>query len=81
MPKLTPRQREILGHIERLTKENGFPPTLQELTDVMGLANVSSVYNYLMTLERKGYICRDANKARTVRILEPARILIDMQGT
>ncbi|MHC4570346.1 MAG: LexA family protein, partial [Planctomycetota bacterium] len=49
--------------------ERGFPPTLREIGDGTGLSNISAVRGHVMALEKKGYIRKDPDKARSIRVL------------
>ncbi|UCZ90399.1 transcriptional repressor LexA [Gordonia sp. WA4-43] len=65
---LTPRQAGVLEVIRRSVRERGYPPTIREIGDEVGLASTSSVAHQLRTLERKGLLKRDANRPRAVNI-------------
>jgi len=69
MEPLTERQRNVLEALERHSREHGFPPTLREIGQAIGLSNVSAVRGHLMAIEKKGYISKDSDKARSIRIL------------
>ena len=68
---LAPRQREMLQHIERLTRETGYPPSLSELGKAMGIKSSNGVAECLRTLRRKGYVTWHPFKSRTLRTLRP----------
>ena len=70
MKKLTEKQKEILGLIARNVKEVGFPPTMQELADELGVRSKNAIFKHLEALEKKGYIRRAAGGARGITILE-----------
>lgn len=55
---LTPRQRQVLGLIERHSREHGYPPTLRELAAGLGLSGTRAVEKHLAALERKGRLTR-----------------------
>ena len=65
---LTPRQAGVLEVIRRSVRERGYPPSIREIGDEVGLASTSSVAHQLRTLERKGLLKRDANRPRAVNI-------------
>ncbi|AFR48774.1 MULTISPECIES: transcriptional repressor LexA [Gordonia] len=65
---LTPRQLGVLEVIRRSVRERGYPPSIREIGDEVGLASTSSVAHQLRTLERKGLLKRDANRPRAVNI-------------
>lgn len=71
MPEvLTQRQREILDYLRKMLRERAYPPTVREIGLAIGLSSSSTVQNHLNTLERKGYIKRDAAKSRAIEIIE-----------
>jgi len=63
---LTWRQRRILHVIQDAAQSRGYPPSLREIAEAVGLASPSSVAFQLATLESKGYLRRDAGRPRTV---------------
>jgi repressor LexA len=65
---LTPRQRTILDVIRASVSSRGYPPSIREIGDAVGLTSTSSVAHQLRTLERKGYIRRDPNRPRAVDV-------------
>ena len=65
---LTTRQREILEFIERQTRERGFPPSVREIGEAVGLTSPSTVHNHLATLQRLGYLRRDPTKPRAIEV-------------
>ena len=65
---LTARQREILEFIERQTRERGFPPSVREIGEAVGLTSPSTVHNHLATLQRLGYLRRDPTKPRAIEV-------------
>ncbi len=65
---LTPRQRTILEVIRASVNTRGYPPSIREIGDAVGLTSTSSVAHQLRTLERKGYIRRDPNRPRAVDV-------------
>ncbi len=68
-PGLTDRQRRVLEMIEEWIDRRGYPPTVREIGDAVGLNSTSSVAYQLRTLERKGYLRRSGNRPRTVGVL------------
>jgi repressor LexA len=71
MPEpLTSRQREILEYLKFRQKIRGYPPTVREIGEAVGLSSSSTVQNHLNTLERKGYIRRDPTKSRTIEVVD-----------
>ena len=69
---LTLRQRRILEVIRSSTQERGYPPTVREICEQVGLNSPSSVAHQLRSLEARGYIRRDPNRPRALEILLPA---------
>ncbi|MGO1318777.1 MAG: transcriptional repressor LexA [Galactobacter sp.] len=70
--KLTKRQREVLEVIHTSIADRGFPPTMRELADTIGYKSLSSVVHQFRQLERMGYLEREENSSRTMRLLTPA---------
>ena len=68
---LTARQRTILDVIRASVNERGYPPSIREIGDAVGLTSTSSVAHQLRTLERKGYLRRDPNRPRAVDVRVP----------
>jgi len=67
---LTLKQQLVLDFLKREIKQNGYPPTVREICDAVGLSSTSTVHAHLETLERKGYIRRSPTKNRSTEILE-----------
>ena len=67
-PGLTERQRTILDVIRASVTTRGYPPSIREIGDAVGLTSTSSVAHQLRTLERKGYLRRDPNRPRAVDV-------------
>lgn len=65
---LTERQRTILNVIRASVSSRGYPPSIREIGDAVGLTSTSSVAHQLRTLERKGYLRRDPNRPRAVGV-------------
>lgn len=65
---LTLRQREVLAALERITRRDGYPPSLRELAQEVGLSSVSSVQAHVRTLERAEMIERRAGRPRAIRV-------------
>ncbi len=66
--ELTTQQRRVLQFVEAFSAEHGFSPSLREIGQGVGLANVNAVRGHVQALERKGQISRDADKARSIRL-------------
>ena len=67
---ISPRQRRILEFIERAVRDRGYPPTVREIGDAVGLTSSSSVHSQLANLERMGLLRRDPTKPRAI-VAEP----------
>lgn len=65
---LTERQRTILEVIRTSVTSRGYPPSIREIGDAVGLTSTSSVAHQLRTLEKKGYLRRDPNRPRAVDV-------------
>ena len=62
------RQREILEFIESQTRERGFPPSVREIGEAVGLTSPSTVHSHLNTLTKLGYLRRDPTKPRAIEV-------------
>jgi repressor LexA len=69
---LTWRQRKILHAIRDSVQKRGYPPSMREIAQAVGLISTSSVSYQLSILERKGYLHRDLRRPRTVEVHLPA---------
>src|SRR5437660_12732258 len=83
---LTPRQRTILDVIRASVTSRGYPPSIREIGDAVGLTSTSSVAHQLRTLEKKGYLRRDPNRPRAVDVRsadDPSRaaVITDVTGS
>ena len=67
--KLSSRQYAILDFIKKEVKEKGYPPSVREIGEAVGLASSSTVHGHLARLEKKGLIRRDPTKPRAIEIL------------
>lgn len=73
--KLTKRQAQIYDYICAEVSEKGYPPSVREIANAVGLSSPSTVHTHLQVLEDKGYIKRDLSKPRALEIIskeEPA---------
>ncbi|CAN5511004.1 transcriptional repressor LexA [soil metagenome] len=66
--KITARQREILDFISSEMQSRGYPPSVREIGEAVGLTSPSTVHTHLNTLERLGYLRRDPNKPRAIEV-------------
>lgn len=67
--QLTKRQRSILEFIEREMRGRGFPPSVREIGAEVGLTSPSSVHSHLATLQREGYLTRDPDRPRALKVM------------
>jgi len=70
---LTDRQREIWDFLVRYVEGHGYPPTVREIGQEVGLASPSTVHAHLANLERAGMLRRDPTKPRALELLGPYR--------
>jgi repressor LexA len=68
---LTARQQRILDFIGETVRERGYPPTVREIGEAVGLTSSSSVHSQLANLQRKGLLHKDPTKPRAIQIDEP----------
>jgi repressor LexA len=71
MRKLSNRQKDILNFIIRENEIKGYPPTVREIGEAVGLASSSTVHGHLTRLEKKGLIRRDPTKPRAIEVVYP----------
>ena len=67
---LTKRQQEILDYIRQEVHRRGFPPSVREIGEAVGLSSSSTVHSHLSALEAKGFIKRDPSKPRALEVLD-----------
>jgi len=67
---LTPKQAAILAVIKKNIRQKGYPPSVREIGQAVGLSSSSTVHGYLKKLEAKGYLRRDATKPRAMEVLD-----------
>jgi repressor LexA len=70
VPLLTARQRAVLEVIRDAVESRGFPPSIREIGEAVGLASTSSVAHQLSVLQEKGYLRRDPNRPRAILITD-----------
>jgi repressor LexA len=66
--ELTDRQRAILDFIVAQQRDRGFPPSVREIGEAVGLTSPSTVHSHLATLQRRGYLVRDPSKPRAIEV-------------
>lgn len=69
-PDLSQRQNEILLFIKQEIRRKGYPPSVREIGNAVGLMSSSTVHGHLQTIEDKGYIRRDPSKPRAIEVLD-----------
>ncbi|MCI8955781.1 MAG: transcriptional repressor LexA [Eubacterium sp.] len=68
--KISAKQQQILDYIKEEILAKGYPPTVREICEKVGLRSTSSVHSHLNTLEENGFIRRDPTKPRTIEIVD-----------
>jgi repressor LexA len=68
---LTPRQQRILNVLRESIEKRGYPPSIREIGELVGLTSSSSVAHQLRVLEQKGFIKRDPNRPRALEVFIP----------
>ena len=79
--KLTRRQQQIFEFIKRYTQEQGYPPTVRDIGQAIGLTSSSTVHAHLANLERLGLLRRDPTKPRAMEVIaEKAKRIVNPSG-
>jgi repressor LexA len=65
---LTERQRQVLEFIDQETRDRGYPPSVREIGEAVGLSSPSTVHAHLAALQDKGYLRRDPTKPRAIEV-------------
>lgn len=81
MHDLSAKQQQILEYVKSEVREKGYPPSVREICEAVGLKSTSTVHGHLARLEKKGLIRRDPTKPRAIEILSdqpdyPAREIV-----
>lgn len=66
---LSDRQRQVLDFLTETVNDRGYPPSVREICDAVGLSSPSTVHSHLSSLVKAGYIRRDPSKPRAIEIL------------
>lgn len=74
MQGLTKRQEQTLAFIRHSIEERGYPPTLREIGEHMGIKSTNGVNDHLRALERKGYLRREDMKSRALKLVEDPKL-------
>ena len=69
--ELTVRQRQILDYILETVSDRGYPPSVREMGEAVGLSSPSTVHSHLSALVKAGYLRRDPSKPRAIEVIEP----------
>ncbi|MFL5318185.1 MAG: transcriptional repressor LexA [Myxococcaceae bacterium] len=78
MDELTDRQLQILNYIVKESELRGFPPTIREIGEEMGIASTNGVNDHLKALERKGYLNRGEQQSRALVASKRARMVLGL---
>jgi repressor LexA len=76
---ISDRQREILDLILRTVQERGYPPSVREIGEAVGLNSPSTVHSHLSSLVKQGYLRRDPSKPRAIEVTAPGRAQPDLR--
>lgn len=68
--ELTPREKAVLDFIARNVRVKGYPPSVREIGQAVGLKSSSTVHGYILRLEKKGYLRRDPTKPRALELCD-----------
>ena len=81
MKELTKRQRQILDYISDYICDQGYPPTIREIGQEMGIKSTNGVSEHLETLYRKGYLVRDESRSNLARAMRPKHLPTTAKGS
>ncbi len=68
--ELNKREKAILKYIEKRVAEDGYPPSVREICKAVGLSSTATVHSYLESLSKKGYVKKESQKGRTLKLLK-----------
>ena len=68
--ELNKREKAILKFIEKEVVANGYPPSVREIGKAVGLKSTATVHGYIAKLEEKGYVKKESQKGRTLKLLK-----------
>jgi repressor LexA len=66
--KLTKRQKDILDFITGFIGREGYSPSMEEIAEYFGISSLNAIYKHLEALQSRGYLHRDANRARSIEL-------------
>ncbi|HKX74113.1 MAG TPA: transcriptional repressor LexA [Acidimicrobiia bacterium] len=69
MNEITDRQRQVLDYIREMVAARGYPPSVREIGEAIGLSSPSTVHSHLSSLVKAGYLRRDPTKPRAIEVL------------
>ena len=72
MKGITDRQKEVLEFISGFTEENGFPPTVREISEHFEIS-IRAVQDHIIALQKKGYLSQSQKRSRSIRVLSDVR--------
>ncbi len=81
--KLTKRQKEILDFVTEFIEREGYSPSMEEIAENFQIASLNAVFKHLEALEARGYLHRDANRARSIEVTRtdvPAAEILPLYG-
>lgn len=70
LEELNEREKSILAYIENQVKKEGYPPSVREICKAVGLSSTATVHTYLNRLKEKGYIEKENQKGRTLKVIK-----------
>lgn len=70
-PTLSDRQQQVLAYIRQTVADRGYPPSVREIGEAIGLSSPSTVHSHLSSLVKAGYLRRDPSKPRAIEVLGP----------
>jgi repressor LexA len=76
---ISPRQRQILDLILRTVGDRGYPPSVREIGEAVGLSSPSTVHSHLSALVKAGYLRRDPSKPRAIEVVDAGRRETDLR--
>lgn len=79
--KISKKQEQILDYIKNCILSKGYPPTVRDICEAVGLKSTSSVHAHLETLELNGYIRRDPTKPRAIEIIDDSFQMVRSEMT
>lgn len=74
MTQLSERQQQVLDYVRTVVADRGYPPSVREIGEALGLSSPSTVHSHLSALVKAGVIRRDPSKPRAIEILDGAEV-------